>query len=321
MIQLDKEKLNVHEHTWHLIINPNICKGTGEKISPKISKLLTVNNIKHEIYLPDSCEHGRELAKQLSQQGVCHFMVMGGDGTLNEMLNGIFTADVDTTQCYVTLIPSGTGNDWARTHGYPKQWKKTVKAIKTGYFVKHDVGKVVSHDEEGKAYQRYFINIAGFGFDAAIIQRTVGRKPKMFASAVYMINMLRVLFSYKAQPAEVKFNGKIVNDNIFSIAVGICRYNGNGMKQVPQADPHDGLFDLVLIRKIAPLKVLVNALRLFRGTHTKLKEISIERTQEIEIEAKPYLLGEVEGEMLPSGSYKITMLPQAVNTLAMMSRK
>jgi len=321
MIKSYKEKINVHDHTWHLIINPNICNGTGEKKSPKISKLLIDNDIEHKIYLPDTCEHGRELAKQLSQQGVCHFMVMGGDGTLNEMLNGIFTAEVDTTQRYVVLIPSGTGNDWARTHGYSKQWKKTIQGLKAGYFMRHDVGKVVSNDENGKESQRYFINIAGFGFDAAVIQHSIGTKPKILSSAVYIVNLLKVLFLHKAQLTKVKFNGKVIQENIFSIAVGICRYNGKGMKQVPKADPCDGFFDLVLIRKIAPLKVLVNAPRLFWGTHTKLREVSIDRTHEIEITTHPYLLGEVEGEMLTSGSYKITLLPQALNTLVVLSRR
>jgi YegS/Rv2252/BmrU family lipid kinase len=299
---------------WQIIINPQAVKTPISKILSRLSHRLGATNISYRTHLSYSGEEGRRLASTLAQQGNRHFIAMGGDGTLNEVVNGLFLSGIDTTQLYLALFPAGTGNDWSRTHHYPKKWKRAIPSLHLEDFIKHDVGCVES--KNGTEYsRRYFINIAGFGFDAAIIDRAGNKKKKLFSTAVYISTLLKVLFSHKSQPTAIKIDGTPLNEDIFSIAVGICQYNGNGMKQVPHADPTDGLLDIVLIRNIKARKVLANVGRLFKGKHLHLEEISVHQGAEVELCSTTDLLGEVEGEMLPTGSYKINIQKQALNIL------
>ena len=104
---------------------------------------------------------------------------------------------------------------------------------------------------------------------------------------------------------------------LFTAAVGINQYNGNGMRQCPDAICNDGFFQTVIIRKVGILKVLRNVGRLFKGTHVKLlKEVESFHSQEVQFLCKEdLLLGEVEGEMLSKGNYSVTLLPQRINLL------
>ena len=133
---------------------------------------------------------------------------------------------------------------------------------------------------------------------------------------VYLLGVLKVLLSYRPKKTVITSKEQTINDKIFTIAVGIGRYNGNGMKQVPNADPQDGLFDVVVIRKISKLKVIRNIKKLFSGTHTKLKEVTQFRTNELTITSNSPFFGEVEGEVLKQGDYKIENAPDKINILS-----
>jgi len=127
------------------------------------------------------------------------------------------------------------------------------------------------------------------------------------------------LLAHKAQPVTLISSDFTVTKNIFSIAIGIGQYNGNGMRQCPEAIPNDGLLDVVMIEKVSILKVLLNIKNLFKGTHVKkMKEVSVNRTDYLEINAEPFILGEVEGEMLTTGNYRIRCLTSAINFMYVM---
>jgi diacylglycerol kinase family enzyme len=127
---------------------------------------------------------------------------------------------------------------------------------------------------------------------------------------------LKTLLAYKSQPVTLKSNNFTVTKNIFTIAAGIGQYNGNGMRQCPEAISNDGLLDVVMIEKVSILKVLLNIKNLFKGAHVKkMKEVSMSRTNDLEINAEPFILGEVEGEMLTAGNYRIRCLDSAIHLM------
>jgi diacylglycerol kinase family enzyme len=163
---------------------------------------------------------------------------------------------------------------------------------------------------------RFFVNIAGFGFDGAVISNATRKSMEYFPKQLYIINLLKTLFTFKAQPVSLKSPDFSLTKNIFSIAAGIGQYNGNGMRQCPEAIHNDGLFDVVVIEKVNILKVLFNIRNLFKGTHVEnLKEVSMYRTDYLEINANPFILGEVEGEMVTTGNYRIRCFGSAINFL------
>ena len=134
---------------------------------------------------------------------------------------------------------------------------------------------------------------------------------------MYLLSLLKTLFNYKSKTVSVLIDGKLYDYELFTAAVGINQYNGNGMRQCPDAICNDGFFQTVIIRKVGILKVLRNVGRLFKGTHVKLlKEVESFHSQEVQFLCKEdLLLGEVEGEMLSKGNYSVTLLPQRINLL------
>ena len=313
---MENNEITVTKHLWQAIINPNALSSQSIKHWKIISERLGKLNIRFEEHNALGANAGKEVTEKLCRNGHRHFIILGGDGTANEVVNGICSAGINTREVFVVPFPLGTGNDWLHTHHYPTNYMDVISYFEKGQFRLHDVGLVQSIDNKEVIASRYFINIAGFCFDAAIINETVKGKTLILKSYTYLYQLIKVLLTYKAKKVGIKAPNINIEEKIFSIAVGICQYNGNGMKQVPMADPFDGILDVVIIRKISPLKVAMNVKNLFSGKHIHLKEVSIHQTKELEIQSDPYSLGEVEGEMLVPGNFKISILPQAVNILS-----
>jgi YegS/Rv2252/BmrU family lipid kinase len=270
--------------------------------------------IEYLYHVTSTVDEAKELIIHLCKKGERHFIIVGGDGTLNIFANAVMESQIDSPEIFAALIPLGTGNDWSRTHGYSNRYLDAIDSLIKGNFTNHDVGLVETVINDKIIDARYFINIAGFGFDGSVIFNASKKTYKIFPKQLYLINLLKTLLAYKSQLVTLKSDDFTFTKNIFTIAAGIGQYNGNGMRQCPEAIPNDGLFDLVMIEKVSVLKVLRNINNLFKGTHVKnLKEVSMYRTNYLEISTEPFILGEVEGEMLSAGNYRIRCLPSAIN--------
>ena len=310
--------MDITAHEWHIIANPTLLNGHRAVIKQNILKQLEDNNIRYTLHVADGGERSGETAERLCREGQRFLMMVGGDGSINEIINGIYRSGVDTEEVNLAIIPLGTGNDFCRTLGYPKA-EGFVNFLKQGEFRPTDVGIVETIKDGAVTDSRRFINIAGFAFDAAVINETVHGKPKLFPNAVYLLKLVKVLFSYKATRVNVTTAEGSYSDDLFTIACGNAQYNGNGMRQVPMADPHDGLLDLVTIRNLRRTKVVANVKNLFSGKHIQMPEVTVTRTPFVELTSDQPLLGEVEGEMLTTGNYRIRMEGKRINILQRLS--
>ena len=312
------ETINPTEFEWQIIINPYALSLQNNSYQTQIEVELQRLGIEYQKHVADN-GYGtcREQICRLCQAGERHFIVCGGDGTINEIINGIFQSGVDTHEVYVAILPMGTGNDFCRTHLYPNDLQETLHCLAHPSFIQHDVGLVRSINGNGTIAERYFINIAGFGFDADVIQHTVGNKPKHFSSAIYLTTLLKVLFKHKSQNIHIKGDNFDITESVYTMAVGIGKYNGNGMMQVPMALQDDGLLDLVVIRHLSPFKVIANVKNLYAGKHIAMKEVSTYKAKHISITSAESVVGEVEGEMLKTGEYDISVLPQSIHIMTM----
>ena len=312
---MKKHQINIKEHIWEVIVNPNAFSGKSIHLWNNISAQLKNAEIPYSEHFANQANEGKILAQHLCKNGKRHFIIIGGDGTLNEVVNGIYTAAVNRNEVYIVPFPVGTGNDWAHTHQYPNDFHLLFHHFQKGEFVSHDVGVVNTLQDNKIVDSRYFINIAGFCFDAEVIHETTKGKSRILASATYILKLLKVLFRYKSKSLTLKWKEHVLQKEIFTIAVGICKYNGNGMMQVPMANPFDRLFDVVVIEKISIPKVIANVGNLFSGKHLRLKEVTVFQTDKLTINATPYVMGEVEGEMLVTGDYTVQIDADSLNVL------
>lgn len=302
-------------HEWHIISNPNTSSKNRQMDESFLLDHFKKMNMPYAMHLSDGAGKGWTIAKELCESGIRHLMVFGGDGSINEVVNGIYESGANPEEVYLAIVPFGTGNDFCRTLGYPHHPHEFLLFMDKAQFQPTDVGIVETIVDGEVVAHRHFINIAGFAFDAAVINETTKGKPKLFPNAVYLMKLVKVLFGYSCTPVHITTEEGEYSAEMFTIACGNAQYNGNGMRQVPMANPHDGKFDLVTIRKIRPMKVIANVKNLFAGKHISLPEVKVTRTRFVEITADKPILGEVEGEMLQTGNYRIRVADKPLNVL------
>ena len=306
-------QINPRLYTWQIIHNPNAFLHRSNQFWKNIERKLKEVQIDYRYHATSTIDEANGLIIDLCTKGARHYLIIGGDGTLNTFVNAVMQSQV---KIFAALIPLGTGNDWSRSHGYSNSYLDAVDSLVKGNFINHDLGLVETIVNDRVIDARYFVNIAGFGFDGAVIANARRKTTKFFHKQLYLINLLKTLLAYKPQPVTFRSNVFSDTKNVFSIAAGICRYNGNGMRQCPEAMPDDGLLDVVIIEKVSIPKVLLHIKNLFDGSHVeKLKEVSVRRTDYLEIDTTPYISGEVEGEMLAAGNYRVRCLPSAIHLM------
>lgn len=287
---------------WFLIRNPSASSGKGEKHWPRIQQMLEQAGISFTENATIEPGHATALCVEAISNGARFILALGGDGTINEVANGILSQDVvPSKDITLAQIPIGTGNDWGRTLGIPKDYSKAIAAVQGGKTILQDVGKV--HFQEGNSpTERFFVNIAGMGFDAEVGKVANKKKAEGKGGITgYVSTLVHCLRHHKAQALTFSIDGKtIAKVNAFSLVVGICNYNGGGMKQCPNAIIDDGLLDLTMIEDIAKLKVIRNIPNLFTGKFVRNKEVSLYQGKEVLVEGENILL-ETDGEVIGYG--------------------
>ena len=306
------------EYCWHILLNINANEKKCEKRWQPIAAKLQSLGIQFELHRLTKPGDGIATAKSLCEKGIRHLVAAGGDGTLNEVVNGIFTSGVNTREVYMAVLPLGRGNDWVRTHHYPKSIAEVIEMWCKGRFMQHDIGLVTTKAADGQTSNRYFINIAGFGFDADVIYDVTYHRPRIGGSSVYVLSLLKSLLSHKPTPVKVTADdGFTFDGEVFMVIAAICQYNGGGIREAKYAVPDDGKIDLIVIPKMRTLQVLKHLKDMRTGDHIdKIKAIRMTQTTRADIHAERLFRAEVEGELLNTGDYKIEVIHNALNVIS-----
>lgn len=310
------ERLPISER-WFAIVNPVAGMGHGLEDFPHISKLLRDNGIPADPVFTEHKHHATALTVSAIQKGYRKIIVVGGDGTLHEVVNGLFIQkDVPSTEITLAVISVGTGNDWIRMFGIPRRYSEAIRAIREGYTFMQDVGEI-SYEESKYRQTRYIANVAGGGLDAQTIKifnhsKAKGRKGK----SLYLLSLIRAFFGYKSPGVKLWVDNELVyNDLLFSFAIGICKFNGGGIQQLPLATADDGLFDITLIRPVHWWHVVFRLKKLFNGKIYEIGHVRHYQGSRIRLEASPEMPVEVDGELLGYTPLDFNILHRAVKVV------
>jgi YegS/Rv2252/BmrU family lipid kinase len=305
-----------NENAWLVIVNPNAGQRKGEKDWPEISRLLTEAGFEFSAFFTARQGHAMELAEQEIMAGFKKIIVVGGDGTLNEVVNGIFRQTrFATHEIIIGMIMVGTGNDWGRMYNIREKYKKAVKTIRKNRLFLQDACKV-TYQHEHRVSTRYLVNMAGMGYDALVAHMTNRVKAKGGGGTFsYLFNLLKGLFRYNHAYLEIAVDGESVyNGKVFSMNVGICKFNGGGMMQLPHAIPDDGLLDITIFKNVTKLRVIRNIKKLYSGTFTQLPFVQVHRGQIVSVvstvRAQTFL--EMDGESMGQTPFHFEVVPKAV---------
>jgi len=301
---------------WLVIVNPNAGSGKVKRDWLLIKSLLDEERIKYEYFFTSQAGHGIDITALKLKNGYHKFLVVGGDGTLNEVINGVFSQQfVPTTEVKIAMIGVGTGNDWKKMYNIHSDYKECISLLKQENTIYQDIGKVKYYIND-RQRSRYFMNIAGIGFDALVTKKTNKQKDKGRSGKVlYFYNILSNLFGYSHNNVHINLDDEKVLAKAFSMNVGICKYSGGGMIQVPNAVPDDGYFDITLIHKMNKIKLIRSLSRLYDGSILQHPKVSGYRSRQIEIDSDKNIELEVDGEYLGNGPFKFSLIPQSVGII------
>ncbi len=299
---------------FYIIINPNAGKKEAIKHWPIIYKELKKTGIDFKYEFTEEPGHCINIVKNRIKEGFNKFICVGGDGTLNEIVNGVFKQKyADPSNIFIGLIPIGTGNDWRRYFNIPLNYTEAIEIIKKQKVFKQDVGQI-SHFSNGDKTNSYFINIAGLGFDSTVAKttnkiRSRGNRTKF----AYMLGLGKSLFKYKNWDLKIEINNEKIEKKVLSVSIGNGKYSGSGMIQTPNAIIDDGMLDVTIFEKMPKTKIMFNVNKLYNGKILKVKGIKNYRTDNIKIESKHKIFAETDGEIIDDGPYEISVLKKALN--------
>jgi YegS/Rv2252/BmrU family lipid kinase len=273
-----------------IIVNPKSASGSTENRWARIAADWAQFYGAFNVDFTQHSGHAVELAKKAAEEGREFIVACGGDGTINEVANGIMLSGKDTE---LGILPMGTGGDFRRTLDIPSTIRRASEALKNGITKRIDVGKVTYLNHENQTEERYFLNIASVGIGAAIIERvkTTGNLSwlsfnSLRGKASFAYSTLAEIMNLNAKTIRVKFDNepvKALQTIVFCVAN--ARYFGGGMKIAPEAVIDDGLFDVINIGDIGAGKIMLNAQKLYAGTHLSLDEVKNTTAKRIEVSA------------------------------------
>lgn len=297
---------------WLAIVNPVSGGNKDQKKSEAIIQHLTNAGIKLSVKKTFDRGSAIQLAKEAVEAGHLHLIVIGGDGTLNEVVNGVMLQQkVATNEVKIAMFSLGTGNDFIRTLNIPKSYSEAAKVLLAGNTKTIDAGWVTYH-LNNQNQKRYFINVLGMAFDGAVTDNANSTKGAI-GKLTYLKSVLVTLFKYEPTQIKIVVDDIVVaNETIYCINIGNCKYSGGGMRMVPDAIPDDGLFDITILKPLPNMVAIANLHRLFNGTIKKLKQVIALRGKKIQVFSEPAICAEAEGEFLGWSSFEVEIIPKAI---------
>jgi diacylglycerol kinase family enzyme len=199
----------------------------------------------------------------------------------------------------------------------PFKYKDAVKLIKEQNTFVQDVGKV-SYFDLNECRIRYFVNVSGMGYDAVVAEKTNRDKSRgRGGPLVYLKNLFTSLLFYKYSKTAIFIDHAPtpVSNTTFSLSVGICKYNGGGMMQLPEAIPDDGILDMTLIKKLGKFSVLKEVKNLYDGSFIKHPKVETFKGRNIKITSDPAIHLEVDGESLGHSPFEFSIVPRSLKVI------
>jgi YegS/Rv2252/BmrU family lipid kinase len=286
---------------YKFIVNPVAARGKCLREAEKVKAFCKNHNLDHQLLYTQKPGDATYFARDSRDTFDC-VVAVGGDGTINEVANGLFGGHAK-----LGVVPIGSGNDFIKAVNIPDKTESALNNLIHMHTREIDVGQAGS---------RYFLNGLGIGFDAWVVQETLGIK-KLRGMAIYLYAVLKTIYSYQPPLVNLTYNTIVREENFFLITVGNGISLGGGFKLTPNAVIDDGLFDLNIVRNLNKLEVFQNLLSVFSGKHIHLPQVTSDRTDHLRINSDEGFAVHADGELLSLNlkSLDVKLLPKAMDVV------
>jgi diacylglycerol kinase (ATP) len=249
-----------------------------------------------------------ELAAHSARDGAERLVVVGGDGTVNEVVNGIAGAE----GIELAVIPRGTGWDFVRTYGIPRDLDGAVAVALEGDVREIDAGRVTFRSWSGEEAQAWFANVASAGISGAIAKRANESSKALGGKVSYYWSTFAVFFGWQIGEMRVTVDDEVREGRMIDVMVANGRYLGGGMLMCPEAEPDDGLFDVLLIGDVTKRDLLFVLPKTYKGKHLPHPRLEQLRGRVVTVDAHEPLAIELDGEQPGTTPVSLEVVPRAL---------
>lgn len=299
-----------------IIVNPVAGSGSGERAIPRIEQLLQEGQLGFDLVRTEHPGHGIELTREAVAQGYDIVVAAGGDGTSNEVINGLMQAKLSGKKLpALGVLSVGRGNDFAHGVNIPHELEKACQVLKENHRRVIDIGRVAG----GKYPEgRYFGNCVGVGFDA-VTTIEVSKMPRFGGFLSFFIAVLKTIFLYYKGPLiSIEYDGQTLTQRCLMISVMNGQRLGGGFWMAPNAKPDDGLFDLCIARQVSRRRIFSLIPYFLKGTQGTQEEITMGQASRMAIMAVEGVLpAQTDGEILcvDGNHLEIELLPRQLEVV------
>ena len=289
------------------LVNPASDNGTTGRRWPQIARTAATLGLEGDALLSEHPGHLGELAASAAADGAELLVVVGGDGSVNEVANGVAERDVD-----IAVIPRGTGWDFARSQGIPRRIEDAVDVALNGSRRAIDLGRVHYRAWSGADETRWFANVASAGMSGAIAQRANDTTKALGGKVSYLLATLTVFARWQVGDVRVTVDEAERTGRMHDVIVANGPYLGGGMKICPEAQPDDGVFDVLLIGDLTKRDLMVTLPKTYRGKHLPHPKAEVLRGAVVTVEAPTPLPIELDGEQPGTTPVRFELVPHAL---------
>ena len=287
----------------NIFVNPIAGGGKCRRLYPAVLQWLREHGVRCDVTVSRYAGQLTELASELAIRKYDTVVVCGGDGTVNEVINGIAG-----TETLLGIVPLGTANDFAANMGISKDINDACKIIKQRQVKKIDLVRV-NHD-------KFFVGTGCLGFDAEVAAfASRRRKKRSNPFLLHLLGGILKFFSYKHRTVELRFNGQRYFGDIFLVAFGNTRSYGRGMLITPRAIPDDTLLDICVVRRLPKRRVLSIFPSVYKGGHVNNKEVTQYRAGAVFIQSLGPMDLYADGDFMATTPVRLEVVPKQLNVI------
>ncbi len=299
-----------------VVINPRAGRGSARKTWTWLAPGIRSRFGDIPIHITKGPGMAWQASRQALDNGARSLICLGGDGTLNEVINAVCTLSSSPADIPIGFIPNGTGCDLIKTLPIPRDVGQALEVLVSGREERLDIGRITYPPGTGGFQQRYFHNVASFGVGGDVVQRVnTSRKYLGPLCAFLWASCLSLLLS-KPKAIGLRLDqGPEQALTVWNLAVANGQYHGGGMRIAPQARLNDGLFVVVIIPNLNVLQILQHLPKLYNGRILDVPGVIVSEARSIAAESREDVLLDVDGEQIGRLPVSIEMLPRAVTLM------
>jgi YegS/Rv2252/BmrU family lipid kinase len=296
------------------IVNPAAGGGHAGARWPELAARLRESGIAFDCLLSEQRGHGVELARQALAAGHRRLVAVGGDGTANEILNGMFADGcAPNPEVQLGIVPWGTGNDWASYYGLPGTADAWLDLLRSGQYCGQDIGRAVFPQGRDGPREHYFLNCAGTGFDSFLLRSMGSPDGKRLR---YLWSVLTLLRRFRAARLHLELDSDKLAVRALMLEVCLGRSVGAGMRLAPGARANDGSFEVLLIEDLSLPRLLASLPYLYNGRIREHPSVRSWSSPVIKLSADAEQFLQCDGELVDRLPVSIELLPRALQVIA-----